>query len=53
MPNFEVEMRVRIARFGKLGVVRLYMVRVRAVREPPLRSGTMIAGMTELENSQV
>ncbi len=33
MSNFEVEMRVRIARFGKLGVVRVYMVRVRAVRE--------------------
>ena len=39
--NFEVQMHVRIARFVKLGVVRVYMGRVRAVREPPLRSGTM------------
>ena len=28
---------------------RVYMVRLKAVREPPLRSGTMIAGQAPLE----
>ena len=44
---------VKKAIFRKLGAVRVYMVRIRAVRDPPLRSGTMIAGQARMEVGEI